>query len=488
MASLAVAACAPAAASGAVAWKSQQVFEGAKVPGTLGGTLSDIATGDVTGDSLTDIIIAEGAAQQVVVVPAVGPGQFGSPVPTPVGPAESPRRVTSGDLNSDGRTDVIVEMFSQSSASVISMLGTPSGAFASRQTITSGGSFAALLDVNGDTHLDIAVGTSQIELGTGKGDGSFDFPAALRFPYRNLGQTQVAVGNLDGGLEDLAVWSLDRAAPHPGSVLTLLTNNGGGYTKSEHTSPFLAGGITMVDLNGDGFDELLRAEQGLTQSGSLLPPPAGEIDGFTFSPATGLAPGGTVLADGNVTDLARGDFDLPPDGREDAIAITNGVRDSFPTGGRQPSLVNWIHNTSAGPVVRPVTAEGPSGNAIAAGELNGDGVLDFVVSRGSGNGGTVLAYTSFDDVVPPETQFESASTTTSRADRTPRRAVKIRFKSNEPGSAFKCRIDGGKSQPCRSPLRPRDLSRGDHVIAVRARDLAGNSERKPARRKFHVGR
>ena len=53
--------------------------------------------------------------------------------------------------------------------------------------------------------------------------------------------------------------------------------------------------------------------------------------------------------------------------------------------------------------------------------------------------------------------------------------ARFAFSSNEPGSDFQCRIDGGGFIPCGSPKSYADLAIGAHSFAVRATDFTGNS-------------
>jgi len=63
------------------------------------------------------------------------------------------------------------------------------------------------------------------------------------------------------------------------------------------------------------------------------------------------------------------------------------------------------------------------------------------------------------------------------AKRTKRNRIKVRFKSNENGSTFECRLNKGKFEKCKSPWKTPKLKRGKNTIALRATDRAGNKSK-----------
>jgi len=67
----------------------------------------------------------------------------------------------------------------------------------------------------------------------------------------------------------------------------------------------------------------------------------------------------------------------------------------------------------------------------------------------------------------------------------PRRRVSFAFSASEPGSSFRCRIDGRPAVRCRSP-RAYLVSPGRHAFRVFAVDAAGNRDRTPAVFRFRV--
>ena len=90
------------------------------------------------------------------------------------------------------------------------------------------------------------------------------------------------------------------------------------------------------------------------------------------------------------------------------------------------------------------------------------------------------------DADPPET----------RIDRQPKDKLKVKktatvtyeFSSDEPGSTFRCKIDGKPEAPCSSPLKLKKLKKGKHSFEVTAVDAAGNADPTPATDTFKVKR
>lgn len=66
------------------------------------------------------------------------------------------------------------------------------------------------------------------------------------------------------------------------------------------------------------------------------------------------------------------------------------------------------------------------------------------------------------------------------------RRATIRFTSNEPGSTFRCRLDGGRWRQCESAQFYGGLRDGRHVFEVKAIDSSGNADPTPAKRRWRV--
>ncbi len=85
------------------------------------------------------------------------------------------------------------------------------------------------------------------------------------------------------------------------------------------------------------------------------------------------------------------------------------------------------------------------------------------------------------DRQPPDTEIRSGPVRGTH-DRTPT----FKLRSSEPGSKFKCTLDGGKAKSCGARYTTPKLSFGKHTLSVAAKDPAGNVDPAPAKASFKV--
>jgi CSLREA domain-containing protein len=97
---------------------------------------------------------------------------------------------------------------------------------------------------------------------------------------------------------------------------------------------------------------------------------------------------------------------------------------------------------------------------------------------GGGNGG---------GATPPPADTTAPKVTITKAPKpqSTSTTAKFKFKADEAGSSFECKLDKGKFKKCKSPKTYKKLKAGKHVFKVRAIDKAGNVG-KAAKRKFTV--
>ena len=292
--------------------------------------------------------------------------------------------VAIADLNGDGKLDLVV---AENNSMFGVLLGNGDGTFQSPVSYSSGGPWAtsvAIADLNGDGKLDVVLAgyivgrDGVVAVLLGNGDGTFQAPVIYSTGAWGIGS--VAIADLNGdGYPDLVVANqclTEVCSGNPSGAVSVLLGNGDGtfqtpvnYGSDGHD----ASSVAIADLNGDGYPDL--AVSNLCQLSANCPvgAPPGEVSVF--------------LGNGDGTFRAPVSYSS---GGSWATSVAIGAL----SGNGYPDLVvtNFFLFNAAGVLLgdgdgvfqTPVSYGESSAfaNSVAIADVNGDGYLDLVVANG----------------------------------------------------------------------------------------------------------
>jgi len=258
-----------------------------------------VVVGDFNGDGKLDLAVANNCGSNpgcvgqgtVSILLGNGDGTFQSQVTYNVG--YRPTWVGAADLNADGNLDLAVVNFCGAgpncgggpAGTVSILLGNGDGTFAPSVNYATGNSpsSAAIADLNGDGHLDLAVGNtngygacgpgggSNVSILLGTGDGTFQ--PQVQCPT-TAPTCSVSAGDVNGdGILDLAVGDGNQE-------LEVLLGNGDGSFQAPQDYATVGGPAVLADLHGSGTGSL----DAVTSGGSILLNLAGSRVALASSP------------------------------------------------------------------------------------------------------------------------------------------------------------------------------------------------------------
>ncbi|MCU0871890.1 MAG: FG-GAP-like repeat-containing protein [Pirellulaceae bacterium] len=331
------------------------------------GPESVIAT-DFSSDGRLDLVVANAYGGSLSLLTNLGAGRFSNKTDIVLGGVIS--YVSAGDLNADGRIDLIAtdqvttNPGGGPASRLLILLNDGNGGFSVQPTIYLGSraNASAVADYNRDGKLDVAVGSLDsnfVSILLGNGDGTF----RPRVDYGASSPRFLTTADVNrDGRTDLVVASV------AGGVSVLRGRGDGTFEAAAYTSV----GTRVVevaagDVNGDGWSDVVTANLDNNTVSLLLNDGTGKFSNFTNLPVGG-SPHGVSL------------FDADHDGDLDVVSANQ-------NGGS----ITVLTNNGSGVFARAADiATGPGPQGAAIGDLDGDGADDVAVAQSAGNNVAVL--------------------------------------------------------------------------------------------------
>jgi FG-GAP-like repeat len=234
--------------------------------------LENFDAGDLSGDGIPDVVVANGYDFNTVdVIFGRGDGTFGAPIVLTADPTgfAGPGSVRIADFNNDGHPDFASDNLDEPTVSVF--LGDGKGHFAAPvlSTFTTGGTESALYasDLNRDGVLDLVVAFGY---SLGRGNGSFQ----AQQPW-SVGQlVPITVGDFDGdNIPDVVG---NAGTTNPETQLSLLVGKGDGTFAAAKAVPvgspvstgvFAPFSLFAADVDGDDNTDIIT---GLSEGHSSI--------------------------------------------------------------------------------------------------------------------------------------------------------------------------------------------------------------------------
>ncbi|MBU1299984.1 MAG: VCBS repeat-containing protein, partial [Bacteroidetes bacterium] len=357
-----------------------------KVDFTTGSNPRSIAIGDLDGDGKSDLAVVNSQSTTVSVFRntstsgTIASGSYAAKADLATG--SSPTTVTIGDIDGDGKPDLVVGNWNDNNVSVFrNTSSSGSISFAGRVNFSTGDRpyGIAIRDLDGDGKPDLAVanyGDNTVSvLRNTSSTGSISFDTKVDFTT-GVAPNGVAIGDFDGDEKpDLAV------ANSTANTVSVFRNTSNGESisfanKVDFTTGTFPRMIAIGDLDGNGkpdlavgnwTDNTVSVFRNTSTSGSItIESFAGKVDFVT-----GTTPHGVAIGD------------LDGDGKPD-LAVSNYSSDAVSV------FRNTRTSESISLAAKVDLTTGSVPFDVGIGDLDGDGKPDLAVPNYSGTSVSVL--------------------------------------------------------------------------------------------------
>lgn len=271
---------------------------GSVAPTSSGSLMRAVASGDFNGDGKADIAYAQSAigGSGVRIQLGNGDGTFQSATDVSgTQGASTIRALAVGDINNDGKDDIVASEATGGGIDLLTSLGNGSFSFSTLSSGFIGTRSVAVGDFNGDGRLDVAAGGISGAVRMLLQDSSGSFSTTVAGTYGSSTVLALRAGDFDGdGIAELAVGggsTLYIGKLQGGNSLIQVSSTSGGTTIND---------LRVGDVNGDGVLDVVAARSNagsVANTGIFLNQGTGASFTFSSSGSTSYAGAALILAD-----------------------------------------------------------------------------------------------------------------------------------------------------------------------------------------------
>ena len=312
-----------------------------------------IVLADVTGDDGLEVVISYGYICPPCGVRVIdGSGNLVWDFSTPVRPGEA----VAGDLNNDGKADVVVAESDFGARNVYAIDSSGSFLWRFEQEAVFGFGLAALAlgDIDDDGSLNIVLGSADHHIYV------LDTEGQVKWAFETGSDvSQIAVGDLDGdGRNEIAASTIGPPSVWPRTGVYAIDSNGSQrwfFPKSAAPSVQGFRDLVIADVNNDGRAEVVAIQDEQASTGD---------DGLVVALSTPIAEHITV------------DIDIKPGGAPNSINRRS--RGRIPVAILSSPTFDSLSKVDTGSLTFGRTGDEPSLAFCNPEDVNGDRLLDVV--------------------------------------------------------------------------------------------------------------